>query len=86
MNHLKCHFAAQCRFGSVTRTPKRVRFPAASLRKADAKGWDVIALDDQFLLRARRVLQNRLTDSAGHGQMTVKLNALKSATVLKKLR
>ena len=32
MNHNECHFAAQCRFGSETSTPKRVRFPAAPQR------------------------------------------------------
>jgi class 3 adenylate cyclase len=29
VNHNECHFAAECRFGSETSTPKRVRFPAA---------------------------------------------------------
>ena len=29
VNQKKCHFAAQCRFGSETSTPKWVRFPAA---------------------------------------------------------
>src|SRR5882757_1522295 len=29
VNHIECHFAAQCRFGSETRTANRVRFPAA---------------------------------------------------------
>jgi len=33
VNHNECHFAAQCRFGSETSTPKRVRFPAAPLNR-----------------------------------------------------
>ena len=33
MNHNECHFAAQCRSGSETSTPKRVRFPAAPLNR-----------------------------------------------------
>jgi hypothetical protein len=32
VNHNKCHFAAQCRLGSETSNPKRVRFPAAPLK------------------------------------------------------
>ena len=34
VNHNRCHFAAQCRFGSETSIPKRVRFPAASTKRA----------------------------------------------------
>jgi hypothetical protein len=49
MNHNECHFAAQCRFGSETSTPKWVRFPAAPLRPhlmvvtRTAGGWNSIS-------------------------------------------
>jgi hypothetical protein len=37
VNHISCRFAAQCRFGSETSTPKRVRFPAAPQRNKQAR-------------------------------------------------
>ena len=47
LNHNRCHFAAQCRFGSETSTPKRVRFPAAPPRESGQEAhnlWPVFLL------------------------------------------